>query len=115
MFDFTINIVSLTTLGLAILSGILYIERINVRASAADARASAAEKKASDAADDLESYKTANDSRHNISTASIALIREQFVRKEELQHLEASMKDEFRELNKRLDSFFRDFAKRGGE
>lgn len=68
--------------------------------------AAMAKKKAEEAADDLEDYKMTNESRHQITAASIALIREQFVRKEDLQHLEASISRQFEALQKRLDTYF---------
>ena len=79
--------------------------------------ASEAKRKADEAAHDLDTYKRElqesmdiyrrdNDSRHNLTAASIALIREQFVRKEDLKHLEESIARQFEALQKRLDVYF---------
>ena len=117
MFDWTINLISLASLGLTVLSGVVFIDRAN-------SRATAAEKKACKGAEDLDEYKDTlqkemsdyrrdNDSRHTLTSAAIALIREQFVRKEDLQHLEASIARQFDALQRRLDSYFQNRDRAG--
>ena len=79
--------------------------------------AAAAKKKAEEAATELGDYKKElqesmdvyrrdNDSRHTLTSAQIALIREQFVRKEDLQHLEEKIDRLFDGLQRRLDGYF---------
>ena len=79
--------------------------------------AAVAKKKAEEAASELNDYKKElqesmdiyrrdNDSRHNLTSAQIALIREQFVRKEDLQHLEEKIDRLFDGLQRRLDGYF---------
>lgn len=68
--------------------------------------AAAAKKKADEVATAMYAYKKDTEASHVITTAGLALIREQFVRKEDLQHLEASIARQFDSLQKRLDTYF---------
>lgn len=68
--------------------------------------AATAKKKAEDAADDLTEYKKYNDERHAITTGAVALIRETFVHKDDLNDLKASIERQFNTLNARLDTYF---------